>query len=61
MIAGKAAGLIDDLASHAARAAILSGNPATPSKENQAIYRPLIEKYILLEQSLNDFFTRKPR
>jgi xylulokinase len=58
MIAGKAAGLIDDLASHAGRAAIPSGNPATPSQENHAIYKPLIEKYILLEQSLNDFFTK---
>jgi xylulokinase len=57
MIAGKAAGLIDDLAAHAGRTAILNGNPATPSQENHAIYKPLIEKYIRLERSLNDFFT----
>jgi xylulokinase len=59
MIAGKAAGLIDDLASHAGRTAILSGDPASPSPENHAIYEPLIEKYILLEQSLNGFFTKR--
>jgi len=58
MIAGKAAGLIDDLASHAGRTAVLSGNPVTPSQEKHALYEPLIEKYILLERSLNDFFTR---
>ena len=58
MIAGKAAGLIDNLAAHAGRTAILGGNPASPSPANQALYEPLIGKYIVMERSLNDFFTR---
>ena len=57
MIAGKAAGLIDDLAEHAGRTALLNGGPNIPSEANHAIYLPLIEKYILLEQMLNQFFT----
>jgi xylulokinase len=56
-IAGKAVGLIDDLASHAEKTALVNGNPYYPSKENHKIYSPLIDKYIQLEQSLNDFFT----
>ena len=56
MIAGKAAGLIDDLASHAEQTAVRAGKPFAPSKENHQIYLPLIEKYILLEKSLNNFF-----
>ncbi len=56
MIAGKAAGLIPDLAVHAEQTAYLSGEPALPSKVNHEIYKPLIEKYIQLEQTLNHFF-----
>jgi xylulokinase len=56
MIAGKAAGLIDDLAAHAEQTAIRSGKPFKPSEKNHRLYLPLIEKYILLEQSLNSFF-----
>ena len=56
MIAGKAAGLINDLAAHAEQAAFLDGKPSFPSKENHAIYEPLIEKYIILEGMLNQFF-----
>ncbi len=56
MIAGKAAGLINDLASHAEEAALLNGSPSFPSKVNHEIYKPLIEKYIALERTLNQFF-----
>jgi len=56
MIAGKAAGLINDLAAHAEETAFLNGNPSLPSKVNHEIYKPLIEKYIALEQSLDLFF-----
>ena len=56
MIAGKAAGLIDNLASHAEQTAILSGTPFHPSPEKHAIYAPLIEKYIMLEETLNRFY-----
>ena len=56
MIAGKAAGLINDLAAHAEETALLNGSPSLPSKINNEIYKPLIEKYIALEQTLNQFF-----
>jgi xylulokinase len=56
MIAGKAAGLIGDLAAHAEESAILSGSPCLPSPSNHEIYVPLIEKYIALESTLNEFF-----
>jgi xylulokinase len=60
MIAGKAAGLINDLAAHAEEAALLNGEPSRPSKVNHEIYIPLIEKYIVLEQTLNHFFISNP-
>jgi xylulokinase len=56
MIAGKAAGLINDLASHAGQTAIPNGKPASPSQTNHEFYRPLVEKYIALEQALHQFF-----
>jgi xylulokinase len=56
MIAGKAAGLIDNLADHAQQSAILNGSPYYPSSEDHAIYAPLIEKYIRLEETLNQFY-----
>jgi xylulokinase len=56
MIAGKASGLIDNLADHARQTAILNGSPFYPSKENHEIYAPLIEKYIHLEETLNQFY-----
>jgi xylulokinase len=56
MIAGKAIGLIDNLAVHAEQAALLNGSPSLPSNANHEIYKPLIEKYITLEQTLNQFF-----
>jgi len=57
MIAAKAVGLIDNLAEHAEQTALLSGSPRVPSATNHALYLPLIEKYILLEQALNQYFT----
>jgi xylulokinase len=56
MIAGKAAGLISDLAEHAEQTAILYGKPSFPSQTNHEVYLPLIEKYIILQQVLNQFF-----
>jgi xylulokinase len=56
MIAGKAAGLIDDLASHAGQTAIPNGKPAVPTQTNHEFYLPLIDKYIALEQALHRFF-----
>jgi xylulokinase len=56
MIAGKAAGLIDDLANHAEKTAIIYGKPFIPSRENHAIYEPLINQYICLEEAINQFY-----
>jgi xylulokinase len=56
MIAGKAAGLINDLASHAEQTAFIDGKPASPSRQNYALYAALTEKYIQLERVLNDYF-----
>jgi xylulokinase len=56
MIAGKAAGLIGDLAAHAAECAIVSGDPCVPSEATHEQYAPIIEKYIGLERMLNEFF-----
>jgi len=57
MIAGKAAGVINDLAAHAEHTALLNGKPTYPSKGNHEIYKPLIEKYIMLERTLDQFYT----
>jgi sugar (pentulose or hexulose) kinase len=57
MIAGKAVGLIQDLASHAEQTAVLNGKPFYPSKGNHEAYIPLIERYIFLEQTLNRYYT----
>jgi xylulokinase len=56
MIAGKAAGLINDLAEHAERTVMPSGKPSLPSRTSHEIYLPLIEKYITLQQTLHQFF-----
>lgn len=57
MIAGKSAGLIDDLASHAYDHAQLNQHPARPRLEVHQQYQPIIDKYIRMETMLNDFFT----
>ncbi len=59
MVAGKAAGLIDDLASHAQETALLKGQPRQPLVANHELYVPLVEKYIAMEQILNTFFKTK--
>jgi xylulokinase len=56
MVAGKAAGLIENLAEHAEQTALLSGDPCLPIRENHEVYKPLIDKYIVLEQMLSQFF-----
>jgi xylulokinase len=56
MIAGKAAGVIGDLAEHAERTALRDGDPYVQSEANHAIYLPLIAKYIQMEQLLDQFF-----
>lgn len=56
MIAGKAVGLINDLAAHAAEHANLLDNPQKPSADNHKTYKPIIDKYIKLESMLDSFF-----
>jgi xylulokinase len=56
LIAGKAAGVIDDLAAHAEQTASSDGTVCVPSSANHQTYLPLIEKYIVLEQTLQQFF-----
>jgi xylulokinase len=57
MIAGKAAGLIDDLASHAENSAVRDGPALVPSSALHREYAPAVDRYIRLESSLNQFFT----
>jgi xylulokinase len=57
MIAGKAAGVIDDLAAHATNCAVPYSAPACPRSEIHEIYQPLVEKYIRMETMLNRFFS----
>ena len=56
MIAGKAAGLIGDLAEVADRHATPAGDPLQPNKERNAIYRNLTARYIGWQKVLRDAF-----
>ena len=56
MIAGKAAGLIENLAEHAENTAILNGKKQIPSNTNRGIYQPLVDKYIEMQNLLNGYF-----
>ncbi len=57
MIAGKAAGLIDNLAEHALKTVFLDGKPSEPDPQRQKVYQPIVERYITLEETLDQFFT----
>ena len=57
MIAGKAAGLIDDLAAHAERCAVRDGQPFSPLSGAVQAYAPCVERYIRLEGTLHQFYT----
>ncbi len=56
MIAGKAVGIFDDLVEVATIHAEPAGEPIHPNSENSAIYAPLIQAYIKLQQSLRGVF-----
>ena len=56
LIAGKAAGLFDDLAQKASESAHPKGRPIHPNDEHHKIYRKLLERYIHLQQSLENYF-----
>jgi xylulokinase len=57
MIAGKAAGVFDDLATVAMAHAQPSGAPLTPDPANHAAYQPLVAQHIALQATLCDTFT----
>jgi xylulokinase len=60
MIAGKAAGLFDDLALKAEEGAIPSGEAACPDVANQEIYAARAAAYIELQKNLSSFFAANP-
>ncbi len=57
LIAGKAAGIFDDLAATAAAHAQPTGAPALPSASAHAAYAPLVARYIALQETLESFYT----
>ncbi|MGL4650345.1 MAG: FGGY-family carbohydrate kinase, partial [Caldilineaceae bacterium] len=56
MIAGKAAGLWDDLAAVALAHARPAGAPALPDAARHATYRPLVARHVQLQETLNGAF-----
>ena len=56
MIAGKAAGIFDDLRTIAHEKALPMGQPLQPNPNHHDVYQPLIEKYIYLQSVLRDTF-----
>jgi len=56
MIAGKAAGIYDDLAAVAAAHATPAGEPIRPSAANHEVYRPLVDRHIQLQEQLVEIF-----
>ncbi len=57
LIAGKAAGIFDDLAAAAEAHAHPVGAPALPDGAAHAQYQPLVERYIALQQTLKNLYT----
>ncbi len=56
LIAGRAAGLFDDLAVQAEASTQPDGNAVTPDPENHQRYIPIKRKYIELQQNLQQYF-----
>jgi xylulokinase len=56
LVAGKAAGLFDDLAARATQTTLLDGDPLQPNPAHRATYNRLVEKYIKLEEVLSDYY-----
>ena len=56
MVAGKAAGIYDDLAAVAAAHATPDGEPIRPSAGNHEVYRPLVDRHIQLQEQLVEIF-----
>ena len=56
MIAGKAAGIYDDLAATAAEHARPAGEPIRPTAETHVFYRPRVAQYIRLQEQLVEMY-----
>jgi ribulose kinase len=56
MIAGKAAGIYDDLVQVAYEHAQPAGDPAHPDQEHHQRYMKRVDNYILLQATLADTF-----
>jgi hypothetical protein len=56
MIAGKAAGIFDDLAEVAMIHAQPEGVPFHPDPHNHSSYQPLVAQHIALQETLRDTF-----
>ena len=61
MIAGKAAGIFDDLATLAQTHAIPSGERMDPGPDIHALYQPLVRRYIKWQSMLSDTFVNLAR
>ena len=61
MIAGKAAGVFDDLITAARDHAIPEGEPLQPNQIHYADYQPLVAKYIQLQSVLSETFVSLDR
>ncbi len=58
MIAGKAAGIFDDLAEVAARSAAPAGEPLQPDRHNHKLYKPYVDQHIAWQAMLSDAFVK---
>ncbi len=56
MVAGKAAGLFEDLAQTAYESTRPDGDPILPNAGRVSVYRPLAARYIQMQQMLQSFF-----
>jgi xylulokinase len=56
MIAGKAAGIYQDLTEVALRHTTPDGKPFSPDAERHSFYQPLVERYIEMQSSLAELF-----
>lgn len=61
MIAGKAAGIFDDLAAVAEAHAVPAGTRMDPAPERHALYQPLVDQYIRWQRLLSDTFVHMTR
>ncbi len=58
MIAGKAAGLFDDLAEAAMRSAAPAGEPLRPDAHNHHLYKPYVEQHMAWQEMLAGAFVK---